>query len=351
MDLKDGLTLAVVRNNGTFNTVAVVEDNERSILAVNISEMTGTVGDIPETYQALGYKKIAALISGINASHLSIFSYDELLSPAGTGGRHIGLGFNYPEHADEIEAQRQPFIFLKAVEPTREQNIITNADVLLDYEVEICARPLQPIVKSDNAEKKPFGFFLCGDFTDRASLMRNIDLDNMQSGAGFSDAKSLPGYFPTGPFMVIPRDEAGFMQKVSFSLYRNSRLKQQSTPSRMIWDCRDAVKQVFAAQHSERPLHSSRSGQWLANGAVSTEMVFLTGTPEGVIMQPPSALFKFVKGVQFVFSGAIFKKNLEQYVIESYIQELTGDKTFLQPGEHITMLATYMGRLEVKVRR
>lgn len=349
IDLEEGLTLAQINNNGALNTLAVLEDNDRTVKAVNISELAGMTGDIVSIYQQLGYKRLVEMVLENALTQSNEYPYRKLLSPAGTSWQHIALGFNYAEHADEINEEHQPFLFLKTTQATREQDISTDGNILLDYEIELCARPLDPIDDPSDLENTSFGFFICGDFTDRAQLMRGINLDNMQSGAGFNDAKSKKGYFPTGPYMVIPRDKESFLKSVKFSLYRNTVLKQDSSPTKMIWPISKIVQKAFEAKQTQRPTFSKKVDQWFIEDHITTDMVFLTGTPEGVIMRPPSLGYKIGKSFPYIFTGAFLKSSVREYVIESYIYKLLRDNSFLQPNENILMKGTYMGQVNLKI--
>ena len=248
-----------------------------------------------------------------------------------------------------MAAKRRPFLFLKTVRATREQDIATDSDTLLDYEAEICARPLQEIDGYDSGADLAFGFFICGDFTDRAALMRNINLDDMQSGAGFNRAKSRRGYFPTGPYMVIPKNREKFLRNASFSLYRNDTLKQRSSAASMIWPLNAIIESTFEAQRSNRPTYSRRSKKWLTDSKITTDMTILTGTPEGVIMRPPSLGFRITRAITYLFKGAFFNITLREHVIESYIKELQTKRVFLQNNEKITVTGSFMGRMELKI--
>jgi len=66
------------------------------------------------------------------------------------------------------------------------------------------------------------GLFLCGDFTDRAQLMRLVDSSNIQSGIGFTDAKRQQGFFPTSPYLVVTRDWRDFLKELRLQLSVNN---------------------------------------------------------------------------------------------------------------------------------
>lgn len=349
IDIKDGLTLALINNEGRLNTLLVLEDNGESVKAVNLSNISGVTGDIPTVYQRLGSSNIISIVADNQTTSSADYSYSDLLSPAGVGKHHIGLGFNYAKHAGEVNAEERPFLFLKTIQATRQQGILTNSGTLLDYEIEICARPLESIAPSDKVENIPFGFFICGDFTDRADLMRNIDIDNMQSGAGFSKSKSRPGFFPTGPYMVVPSSQRTFIDHASFTLLRNSTVKQSSTLSEMTWSLDTIVKQIFIARDLDYPTFSNRSNKWLPSEKITSDMVILTGTPEGVVMRPPPLWTKIKYGFWFVLSGEMFDTSMRDYVIDNYIVDLLKERTFLQPNERVTMSGNFMGKLQIMV--
>ena len=344
-----GLTLAQITEADGPQTLAVIEDTGDAIRAINISRLGGVDGDIVQVYRTLGRRAIVELVTDHQPAQLRDYPYSRLSSPAGTASHHIALGFNYAAHAEEVEEEDQPFLFLKTIAPTREQRIVADDQTLLDYEAEICARPLMSLSYASDRSRVAFGFFLCGDFTDRAELLRGIDLDDMQSGRGFNAAKSREGYFPTGPYMVIPANNAGFLDDVSFSLYRQNELRQRSSTAKMIWPLDVIIERIFSAQVSRRPTHAQGMDNWLAGNVLSTDTVILTGTPEGVIMRPPSLGYRIASGLPYVFSGAMFTMSVRDYVIQRYTRDLLEQKTFLQPGERIVLEGSYLGRLTVAI--
>lgn len=277
---------------------------------------------------------------------------EQLASPAGAGQHHIGLGFNYPEHADEVQQAAEPFLFLKRSLATREEPLVSRAGQLLDYEVEICARVLAPVSAAEALVHTPLiGFFLCGDFTDRALLLRQMDHDNVGSGRGFGVAKSQPGFFPTGPWLVVPDDASAFAAQVQLSLSVNDELRQLAAMRDMIWDLPRLLAAVADADRAARPTHFSDQFSWLAQGRWREDICLLTGTPAGVVMRPPSAGFRLASGVLYVLSGAVFGDGtLRQYAIERYIRQLQETRVFLQPGDKLRLQASFLGAIDLHIR-
>ena len=347
LPLSDGLTLAQISENGQPQTLAVTRDSGREVEAINISRLSGVDGDLVQVYASLGYERISSLLA---TSHdVQTYRYSQLLSPAGSAEHHIALGFNYAEHAGEIEEEEQPFLFLKLVRPSRDTPVTYSNTGLLDYEVEICARPMQSVTEVGQITTAEFGFFLCGDFTDRAELLRGIDLDNMQSGAGFRAAKSHPTYFPTGPYLVIPRAADSFLSRVELTLERNGEQRQRATAEEMIWSLQTSLQELFKASENKQPTYTEPAIPWLPDGGLSTDMTILTGTPAGVIMRPPSLSYKVLSAFPYVFTGAVFNQSIRDYVIARYTDRLLKEQTFLQPGEMIRMSASYLGQIDLVV--
>ncbi|NVK54150.1 MAG: fumarylacetoacetate hydrolase family protein [Alteromonadaceae bacterium] len=354
LPLSQGLTLAHVEVNGKPHTILVTDDRGNEISGYDISAALTLYSDPLATFRHLGFDEINDILNDIPKERLTTYPYEKLLSPAGTGTHHIALGLNYAEHAAEVNEQDKPFLFLKLTSPDRNTALGVAPDELLDYEAEVCARPVTDIVQRDaQVTSVHFAFFLCGDFTDRASLIRNIDTQNMRSGKGFSQAKSKPGYFPTGPFMVIPRRPKWFVKQVEIALWHNDQRKQYAWASEMIWDLPEIVKRVNSAQQTHLPTHVAGQPDWFPNNRFTPDITLLTGTPSGVLMQPPGILFKIKHGTWYFLSGQFIysEASVTEYVIEQYIDKATRAKQFLQPGDNVTIRASYLGEINVAITK
>ncbi len=47
--------------------------------------------------------------------------------------------------------------------------------------------------------------------------------------------------------------------------------------------------------------------------------------------------------------GKFFDTNLTDYVIQQYSQKLVADKSMLQPGDRLTLSASYLGKLSINI--
>ncbi|MEM6912570.1 MAG: fumarylacetoacetate hydrolase family protein, partial [Pseudomonadota bacterium] len=125
----------------------------------------------------------------------------DLLPTGSQGSRHVGIGTNFPEHAAESNSD-SVFNFPKFGTATPARTTVSApAGSLLDYEIELCMRFDRAIASLEDFDAAVKGIFLCADFTDRIALLELADPDDLDSGFGFSDSKSGPGFFPTGPFL------------------------------------------------------------------------------------------------------------------------------------------------------
>jgi 2-keto-4-pentenoate hydratase/2-oxohepta-3-ene-1,7-dioic acid hydratase in catechol pathway len=129
------------------------------------------------------------------------------------------------------------------------------------------------------------GFVLCNDFTDRWTLVRDIDLDGPMGQTGFPDGKGGEGMLPIGPWLVVPRDPAAFTPGLPLELYVNGHLRQRDLAGRMIWS---------PAEIAERALESCDAAYERRAGTVEltdcagipARTLLLTGTPAGVMFHP-----------------------------------------------------------------
>lgn len=350
LPLDQGLTLAETRTQPA-RVLLVLRDHGDAVDALDLSDLSALPGDAAALLQQLGASGIRALARA-HESRAQRVDHQQLGSPAGAGRHHIALGFNYPEHADEVQQAAQPFLFLKRSLASREPELVSAPDQLLDYEVEICARVLSPASADEAATQMPvLGFFLCGDFTDRALLLRQMDHDDIGSGRGFGVAKSQPGFFPAGPWLVVPDDPAHFARHVQLSLSVNGELRQLAAMREMVWDLPRILSAVRDARREGRATHFSDTPDWLPQGRWQTDICILSGTPAGVVMRPPSTAFRLASGVLYVLGGAVLSEtSLRAYAIERYIRQLRAERRFLQPGDRVAMQARYLGRIDLLIR-
>jgi len=207
------------------------------------------------------------------------FAWNDLSVPVDEHYPHVAAGTNYRAHAREVGHAGEPFLFPKLSRATA-----WNADVVdgarLDYEVEICAVPL-----TDHTRTRPakLAYLLCGDFTDRWSLVAHIDTSGIMGQTGFPIGKGGETRLPVGALLVVPED-ADFYQSLDIALYVNDELRQRSSGGLMIWSPYEILS---------RTLGDCRSPYYTEDDVVSisdcevipARTLILTGTPEGVMFK------------------------------------------------------------------
>ena len=238
--------------------------------------------DALRLYRKLGHDALLALATSgetvtVDATALGV--------PFAAVERNIGVGLNYPEHAQESSLEAQPFLFPKVALPTRWNGELSKGDArLLDYEAEVGLVAIEDI---EHSAPPQLGFVLANEVTDRWALVRNLDRKEPMGTTGFADGKSRAGFAPVGALLVVPRDARAFLRGIELELYVNGRLRQREKGAAMLWDAQRILSEVFR--------RAGWSFQWGADSvrllpAAGTQIpagtVIFSGTPAGVIFRP-----------------------------------------------------------------
>jgi 2-keto-4-pentenoate hydratase/2-oxohepta-3-ene-1,7-dioic acid hydratase in catechol pathway len=171
-----------------------------------------------------------------------------------------------------------PFLFPKLTRATP-WNAPVPAYKRLDYEVELCAVTLGAYAADAPAA---LGFILCNDYTDRWTLLAEIDLDTPMGQSGFPDAKGGAGKLPIGPFLVVPADDGNFYGRLEIGLAVNGRLRQRDSAGLMIWPPHEIAQRALAGCEVD---FSGTTGTHRLTPceAIAPATLLLTGTPAGVM--------------------------------------------------------------------
>ena len=253
--LEQAITLAQFRApNGRTHTLLVLARGGESVTGIDLAELGAPATADP--FAALAAVNLAPVLAGRAGTIPKVtIAIGDLLPSGPAGTRQIGTGTNFPEHAEEAESGTV-FQFPKFGPATSARTRVQAPEgILLDYEVEICVRfdrTLRTVEDFDLAVK---AFFLCGDFTNRNALINLADPDNLDSGRGFSDAKSGPDFFPTGPFLVIPRDWKAFVANIRMTTAINDAPRQDARGSEMTLDFRELALKAFTDMTKSRFLY------------------------------------------------------------------------------------------------
>ena len=301
-DPSEALTFARTAREGAPRVLAVRAYRDGRVEAVDLSELLGRpVTSAAALFREQGYDALARAVAGAGAEHVVSVPAAELVAPLDLGAAHVAAGTNYPEHAGEAGVDEGPFLFAKRVAPTGPGAPVAAGDGLLDYEVEIALVPLAPIRAGD--APRHVGLVLANDYTDRATLLRNVDPFDVASGKGFTTGKSFPGYLPVGNLLVIPRDFRTFVPDLQLELYVNGRLRQRERGRAMVWDADELLRQTFA----RAPLRWDHRGEQVSlldgGDALEEDVLLLTGTPHGTVFAGVSTSQMARGAARWAFGG------------------------------------------------
>ena len=223
-------------------------------------------------------------------------------------------------------------------------------DSLLDYEVEICMRFDRPIATLQDFDAATKGLFLCGDFTDRIALLELADIDNLDSGYGFSDAKSGLGYFPTGPFLVIPSEWQSFVADVRMTTELNGEPRQDARGGEMTLDFRSLAARVLSEATAERFWYQDRFFKLVPHGRIEPDMTLMSGTSEGVILSDPTRRDYIEMLLAYLAAGGPMSgQGLLEIGLPVFIDNNVASGHFLQPGDTVVHRSSALGDIKVDV--
>jgi len=349
---EEATTLAQFRNaEGQIRTMLVTGYNKETVVGIDLRELGAPDTDDP--FEALSGADITLVLSG-NAENVPAISFPiaNLLATGTTGTRHIGTGTNFPEHADEANSS-SVFQFPKFGPATAARTEVKAvAGVLLDYEVELCGRFDRTLRESNDFDEAVKGFFLCGDFTNRNALINLADPDNLNSGRGFSDAKSGPDFFPTGPFLVIPKDWKAFVSRVRMTTNVNGSPRQDARGNEMTLDFRKLVEKAFSDMAGPRFLYRENYWKLVPEGIIPSTMTLMSGTAEGTIFTSPSRGDVIDGTAAYALQGGPFgKQKFLDVVRQTFIANELAAGHYLQPGDIVHHGSNYLGDIVVKISK
>ncbi|GAB5489560.1 MAG: hypothetical protein Pars2KO_31300 [Parasphingorhabdus sp.] len=348
--LDEAVTLAQYRDeNGKIVTFQVLSFSEKTVTGIDLSELGAS--NIEDPFAALSSVSAEAVTAETVPGFPTIeVAFSALLPSGPTGSQHIGTGTNFPEHAEEANSQ-SVFQFPKfgSATPTRTQ-VQAKEGILLDYEVELCMRFDRDIKSAEDFELAVKGIFLCGDFTNRNALVTLADPDNLDSGYGFSDAKSGSDSFPTGPFLVIPKDWESFVTQVHMTTAVNDEPRQDARGKEMTLNFKQLTTKALKDMSKPRFLYQDKFHLLAENNMIAADSTLMSGTSEGVIFTPPTR-GDIIEGAWLYISrgGPFSETTLLNAVREKFIGNELRSGHFLQSGDLVRHGSNYLGNIEINV--
>lgn len=341
--LEEALTFARTGEGAEARLLAVMAYRDGAIEAVDLAAWAEG-GDAIALLNREGYDRVKQAIERRSAR--VTVKASALTAPIDLRAAHIAVGTNYRAHAEEANVKGGPFLFPKLVAPTGPRADIPAGKGLLDYEAELCLVTTRPLSLGDKAAG---GFVLCNDVTDRAALLRHVDPDDPESGKGFPEGKSAPGYLPVGDLFVAPRDLDTFAKGLTLTLSVNGAERQRASVALQIWSFDRILTEAQAARGRVWPFWKETARlPFDGNGALPERTMILGGTPAGTVFNGFAWSDYAFGAAGWALSG--FKGPAARAVIERYIARMKKAGGYLQPGDVVTIEAGWMGRLENTVQ-
>ena len=334
-------TFAQVRQGDRVHTLLAVKLDAGKLTAFDLSASSGLYS--ADAFDVIDRFDAATLDAMARQAHdTASYPVDRLLGVGPRGLAHIAAGTNYPAHGEEV-GMHEAFLFPKmSAAGGPRARVVAAPGALLDYEVEVCARFDRELRSSADFDAARKGFFLCGDFSDRATLVRNIDLKNPASGDGFADAKSGPDRFPSGALLVVPRDWKAFLQGVTIATHVDGQQRQHAKAGDMIKDLRAIVSETLSEAGTRTWSYAGGHIPLVARKAIGTESAVLTGTGDGVVFKEPEPAV-----IKAVMSAKDRAEQLAQ--IERYLAREAARRIYLQPGNRVRHSSNYLGWIDATV--
>lgn len=350
--LHQAITLAQLRAaDGSTRTLLVLARTSESVTGVDLAELGAPATDDP--FAALAAADLAPVLAGRADAMPQVTVAMNALLPSGPAGtRHIGTGTNFPEHAAEAD-RGSVFQFPKlgAATPARTQ-VQARPGILLNYEVEICVRFDRPLRTAADFDQAVKAFFLCGDFTNRNALINLADPDNLDSGRGFSDAKSGPDFFPTGPFLVIPRDWKAFVGNIRMTTAVNGTPRQDARGGEMTLDFRALAQKAFTDMSAARFLYRGSYTKLMPDEAIPPTATLMSGTAEGTIFTPPTRADLIEAALAYTLEGGPFaRQSALDIARQKFIANELAGGHYLQPGDMVRHSSNSLGDIVISVIR
>jgi 2,4-diketo-3-deoxy-L-fuconate hydrolase len=346
-DPATALTFARV-DTGSGPTVLAVTDYENGeITGVDINAAAGTAFTEPiAAFNSLGYAAVKEIAGDESLTSVTVASSDVLTS-LDTHSHHIGTGTNYPEHQEE-SAIEEPFLFPKIAAPTDSHGTLPVGDGLLDYEVELGVVPLTDIT-AETGVPEFMGLVLSNDWTDRELLTEQIEPDDLTGGAGFTNAKSQPGFLSTGDLFVIPADWQSYYQDLELDLWVDGDLRQRAHPTDMVWDAATMIEKSLASGDTSWDSDGQQITLTETPGVIAAGTIIQSGTPEGVVYRAPDTRQRFLGFMEYAASFGTNADSIVDSALQVYVRDAHEAGVYLTPGDEIVTRADGLGQIFTSV--
>jgi 2-keto-4-pentenoate hydratase/2-oxohepta-3-ene-1,7-dioic acid hydratase in catechol pathway len=340
----------IARADGPHAALVLADDGD----AITAIDLGAAPGPLLARVVAVG---IDGVLDDADGRPVETIDHADLLPPVDGLATHVNLAENYVAHQDETGAGGlggpiDPFLFPKIAAPTPAiASVPALPGELLDYEVELCVVLGEDVATAAAFDAAILGFFVCGDMSDRAIQIRDGDPFAPEAAAGFTDAKSKPGYLPTGPYLAVPRDWRAFVGGVTLHLAVDGEARQDAPASEMIWAPDRAAAEVLAIGNAPRWTYQGAPVGLIPDAILPAGLVMMTGTPGGVVFRPPSLEFILEAiGAYFAAGGPLTGVELDAFIKQRYLDAELASGKYLAPGDELELSGTGLGRQRITIQ-
>jgi len=344
---EQALSLSRFKKDGQIHTLVVLEDNGGYLTGIDISaEVNRFETNSFDVIKGFTYEEVVKKI--YRSTKRITVKYADLL-PSVAGNQHLAIGINYAEHGKET-GQVKPFMFPKFVktDPAVHQLSYTKG-CLLDHEVELGVVFPSPVCSAADLNHMMVGFLVVNDFTDRATLMRKMDSQNVTGGKGFPDAKSKKGYLPTGPYLVVPKDWRAFVKQLRLHLIVNGTVRQSGDAKDMVWNIDKIIERSLSVKGKRNSYYNDNMVKLFEGNCIPAHSIIITGTPAGVVFNAPTKGFIFGAVTGYIFTGGFLNAKMHPYILQQYLRKERKNPRYLKPGDRVESSITYLGTINTLV--
>lgn len=343
-DPATALTFARVDVGSGPTVLAVTGYSGNEITGVDLNAAAGTAFTEPiAAFNELGYPALQEIATDTGLKPVTVAA-SEVLTAIDTHSDHIGTGTNYVEHQAEATIE-EPYLFPKIGALTDSNEPLLAGDGgLLDYEVELGLVALDDIT-AETGTPEHMGLVLSNDWTDRELLVSQIEVDNLTSGAGFTNAKSQPGFLSTGDLFVIPADWQSYYQDLELDLFVNGDLRQRAHPVDMVWDAPTVIEKVLAIGDRTWDSDGEQIPLTREPGVISQGTLIQSGTPEGVVYRAPDTRQRFLGFMEWAASLGTNAESVVASALDVYVRDAHEAGVYLRPGDEIVTRADGLGQI------
>jgi 2-keto-4-pentenoate hydratase/2-oxohepta-3-ene-1,7-dioic acid hydratase in catechol pathway len=324
--------------------LAVTAYEDGAITGIDINAAAGTDFTEPiAAFTGLGYSAIQDIATDESLPVVTI-EQSEVLTALDTHSHHVGTGTNYVEHQAEATID-EPYLFPKIGALTdANEPLLAGTHGLLDYEVELGLVPLEDIT-AETGVPEHMGLILTNDWTDRELLTQQLEPDKLTEGAGFTNAKSQPGFLSTGDLFVVPADWETYYTGLELSLYVNGDLRQRAHPTDMVWDARTLIEKTLAIGDRSWDSDGEATPLTPTPGVISRGTIIQSGTPEGVIYRAPDTRQRILGFMEYAASFGTNADSVVDSALKVYVRDAHEADVYLAAGDEIVTRAEGLGQI------